>query len=399
MKSSVLWIATIFLSGMLTACGRAPEIPPAATAAPEVKAPVAIVEQRTVQSPYEAVGTVHAKVSSTIQSKVLGHVLAVHVHEGSVVEAGQTLIEVDAREADSQVKRAESALREAQEMRQETDKMAQAALHEKTAAEAGKELAAATFDRQQRLLASKAVSRQAYEEAETRLKEATADASRANEMMLSLQAKRAEADARIEQANAELTQTKTLLSFSSLTAPFAGVVTSKTVEVGNLAAPGSPLLVVEDPKQYRFEAQVDAEHARNIALGLKTPVLLDAFDGGELTGTVSELVPIADTASRTFVVKIDLPAEAAVRSGTFGRARFDTAGRTALMIPANALFHRGQLTGVYAVGEGSIARLRLITAGKTHGADIEVLSGLEAGETIVVDKTAQVVDGAVVRPE
>lgn len=399
MRPLLPWIAAILLSGFLAACGPSSEFPERASAPAVVKAPIAAVEQRMVQSPYEAVGTVRAKVTSTIQSKIMGHVLAVHVHEGSPVEAGQVLVEIDAREAESQVKRAESGLREAQEMRQETDKMAQAALHAKTAAEAGKELAKATFERHERLLASKAVSRQAFDEAETKLKEAVAEAAGANETMLSLQAKRGEAEARIEQANAELTNAKTLLSFSVLTAPFAGVVTSKTVEVGDLAAPGSPLLVVEDPKQYRLEAQVDEEHVHTIEPGLKTPVVLDSLDGKELPGVVSEVVPAADPSSRTFVVKIDLPQEPSLRSGMFGRARFDSGGKQKIIVPQTAVFQRGQLTGVYVAGEGGVAQLRLITMGKAYGAEVEVLSGLEPGETIVVDKIGQITEGAVVRPE
>ena len=200
-----------------------------------------------------------------------------------------------------------------------------------------------------------------------------------------------------EQAEAELTNAKTLRSFAKVTAPFAGIVTRKTVEVGDLAAPGSPLLVVEDGQRYRLEAQVDEDQVHEIALGSEVRILLDGIDSAELTGTVSEITPYSDPASRSFVVKIDLPDTVKVWSGMFGRARFDTGESQVLSVPATAVFRRGQLTGVYAIGDDSVARLRLITVGKQYGPNVEVLSGLEPGEQIVADRTAQVADGTLVK--
>jgi RND family efflux transporter MFP subunit len=275
--------------------------------------------------------------------------------------------------------------------------MVQATLQSKAAAEAGNELATASFKRYKGLADSQAVSRQVFDEANAKLKGAAADSARASEMVLSAQAKRGEMDARIEQAKAELSNAQTLLSFAKVTAPFAGVVTRKTVDVGDLAAPGGPLLIVEDPQQYRLEAQVDEEQIHKIEPGAKVPVVLDAFRKGELAGAVAEIVPSADPASRTFVVKIDLPPDPAVRSGMFGRARFETGEKQALTVPATAVFQRGQLTGAYVIGDDGVAHLRLITIGKRYGSNIEVLSGLEPGERIVADKADQVSDGTIVK--
>jgi multidrug efflux pump subunit AcrA (membrane-fusion protein) len=389
--------AAMALTGVLGACGRSTGSSEQAAAPVTVQASLAIAEKHSVQVPYEAVGTVRAKESSTLQSKLMGHVQAVNVWEGDHVESGQVLVEIDSREADAEVKRAESALREAQETRQETEKVIQATLQSKAAAEAGNELAEATFKRYQGLAESQAVSRQVLDEASAKSKGAAAEAAGASEMVLSVQAKRGEADARIEQAKAELSHAQTLLSFAKVTAPFAGIITRRTVDVGDLAAPGSPLLVVENPQQYRLETQVDEEQIQEIKLGSKVAVVLDAFGKGELGGAVAEVVPSADPASRTYVVKIDLPPDLAVRSGMFGRARFDTGEKQTLTVPATAVLQRGQLTGVYVAGEDGIARLRLITTGKHYGPDVEVLSGLEPGERIVVDKTDQIRDGVLVK--
>ena len=399
MRITVPCAVAIVLAVLLGACGRSTELPGKAQSLPTVQVALATVEKRSVEAPYEAVGTVRARTVSTLQSKMMGHVQAVNVREGDRVVAGQVLIEIDAREAESQVKRAESALLEAQQVQQEVGNVIQAAMRSKDAAEAGNALASSTFDRYKGLSESQAVSRQVFDEAGAKLKGAAAEAARAAEMVLSAHAKRGEANARIEQAKAELSNAQTMLSFAKVTAPFAGIITRKSVDVGDLAVAGSPLLVVEDPQQYRIEALADEEQVHRIATGAKVPVTLDALgedDQGHpvlLDGTVAEIVPSADPISRTFVVKIDLPQNPAIRSGMFGRARFDVGQKQTITIPETAVFHRGQLAGVYVVVEDNIARLRLITVGERYGSGVEVLSGLEPGERVVADKTGEVSDG------
>jgi RND family efflux transporter MFP subunit len=188
-----------------------------------------------------------------------------------------------------------------------------------------------------------------------------------------------------------------LLSYTKITAPFAGVVTRKTVDAGDLAGPGVPLLEIEDQQQYRLEALVNEDQIASVKAGAPVPVKLDALGGQELPGTVSEIVPAADSSSRSFVVKIDLPRDPAIKSGLFGRARFSVDQKEVLTIPASAVVQRGQLTGVYVAGDDNVARLRLITIGKRHGDQYEALSGLDAGERIVTDGVERVNDGGAVQ--
>jgi RND family efflux transporter MFP subunit len=129
----------------------------------------------------------------------------------------------------------------------------------------------------------------------------------------------------------------------------------------------------------------------------KVPVTLDAVGGGPLDGVVAELVPSADPSSRTFIVKIDLPPTAGIKSGMFGRASFSAGQRETLCVPSAAVFERGQLAGVYVVGGDSIAQLRLVTVGKCRGERTEILGGLDPGERIVVDGVDRVTDGCFVR--
>ena len=397
MKQTAIWSVLPVVLSLLAGCGRGSDAPAAPRERPAVSATVAAAEKAAVSTPYEAVGTVRSRTSSTIQSKAMGNILAVRVNTGDLVEAGQTLVEIDDREAAAQARSAESALRQAQESLQEVEKSVQAAMHAKTAADADNALATSTYERVKGLADKQAVSRQAFDEASAKYKSVAAQAAQAGEMVASVEARRGEAQARIEQARAQLENAKAFLSHTKVEAPFSGMVTKKWVEVGDMASPGAPLLELEDVRQYRLEAVVDEVLVQRIKQGDKVPVLLDAIGTGALDGVVAELVPSADPSSRTFLVKIDLPPTPGIKSGMFGRAAFSAGQKDTLAVPAAAVFQRGQLECVYVVGDGGVASLRLITTGKRRGDKVEVLGGLDPGERVVVDGIDRVTDGCVVR--
>jgi hypothetical protein len=121
-------------------------------------------------------------------------------------------------------------------------------------------------------------------------------------------------------------------------------------------------------------------------------VTLDGIDRS-IDARVSEIVPAVDAASRAYIVKIDLPAEPGMRSGIFGRARFQLGSRGVLAIPAGAVTERGQLQSVL-VAENGVARTRLITLGDKAKEQVEVLSGLSAGEKVIVPVPQGLMDGA-----
>ena len=98
-----------------------------------------------------------------------------------------------------------------------------------------------------------------------------------------------------------------------------------------------------------------------------------------------EIMPAADPASRSFLVRVELPSDPTLRSGLFGRAHFPRGERSALLIPREAVMERGQLQAVYVVDRNQIANLRYVTLGKPSAEQVEVLSGLQAGEMIVAD--------------
>ncbi len=363
-KLSVITTAAVLIAALaLAGCTSKHET---VASAPETVRDVALlqVNAATVPDTFEAVGTVRASESAQLAAQMMGTVLAVNVREGDHVNRGQVLVVIDAAQPQAGLDRARAAVSGAD--------------HEAAAADAEYALASSTMKRYQDLFDKKVVSPQEFEEVKARLQSASAR----REMARSGQA----------QAKAALTQASTSLDYTRVRAPFDGVVTDKRVDPGAMATPGTPLLTVEKNGRYRLEASVDESSLRYVKSGQQTKVALDAL-GGELPGKVVEIVPAADPASRSFVVKVELPADAQIRSGLFGRASFPRGERESLVVPRTAVVDRGQLQGVYVVGPDQIANLRYVTLGKSAGDSVEVLSGLQHGEKLVLAPGARDLGG------
>ena len=108
--------------------------------------------------------------------------------------------------------------------------------------------------------------------------------------------------------------------------------------------------------------------------------------------TVSEISPVADAASRTFLVKLDLPDDAGLRPGQFGRVAVPVAEVKLLLVPRQEVLKRGQIEAVFVVRQGH-AMLRLVKTGKLIGDKTEILSGLEPGDPVVTSDASQLTDG------
>jgi RND family efflux transporter MFP subunit len=253
------------------------------------------------------------------------------------------------------------------------------------AAKANLELARATFKRMSDLFASKSISNQEYDEAAARLKAAEAAYAMA-------ESKRVQLTSKIVQADQGRSAAEIQRGYAQLRAPFAGVVTAKSVEPGNLATPGAPLLTIERDGAYRLEVPVEESRLALIRSGSKVTVMLDAL-GRTVDSTIGEVTPSVDAASRAYLVKIDLPLIPQLRSGIFGRARFVVGTRPVLSVPASAVMERGQVQSVYVVENGT-ARLRLITIGRKIADREEVLSGLNDREQVTSPIPVGLTDGA-----
>ncbi len=328
----ILCLGTVAV--LLTACHKSPEQKPAANL-PAASVCAQSVESKKRVATEEVVGTVRAKLRSVIEAKVSGKIEQMLVVPGQQVKAGELLAVIDAREVQARYDQAVAVREQA-----EADRKRLASLFEQ------KILSQAEFDG-------------------------------------------AQAKARV--AIAAVTEAETMMSYTKVTAPFAGVITRKHADVGDLATPGKPLLDMEDSRLLRLEADVPEAVIGRLALGDKLPVRVTALET-ELEGVISEIAPAADSGSRTFLVKLDLTSQTGVRAGQFGRVAMPVGETSALRVPASAVIQRGQMEIVFVVSDGK-AQLRLVKTGKRIGAEVELVSGVSAGEKVVVEGATGLADG------
>ena len=347
----------ILLSLLTAACSR-----PATTPSREtVQAPVAAARRVSLAVLHSVAGTVRSQTASTLAANVVGTVVRVRVAEGDRVRAGDVLVEIDAREPRAQAERARSG-------REELERAIESAA-------ANAQLAESTYRRFEALRERGSASQQEYDEARARHTAARAELAR-------LTASR-------EGARAAVTQASAVLGYSSVRAPMDGIVTARFVDPGAQAAPGVPLIAIEEERAMR----VDATVPESVSVAANGRAFVEAGDQ-RLDARVIRVQPSVDSTARSALVKLELARP--LRAGTYVKVSFPAGERTAVIIPATALVRRGQLTSVFVVDRDDVARMRLVTAGATNGADVEILSGLDAGESIV-SAPVRVRDGVIVR--
>jgi RND family efflux transporter MFP subunit len=362
-------LASIGLSLMFAGCSSEQQ---RVSAAPETVSDVSVMSAQTANIPdvVEAVGTLRAAETSQLAAQMMGNIIEIRVREGDHIQRGQVLAVIDDAQPRAALDRATAADLAAQQ--------------EIAASESDFTLAEATFKRYQTLYDRKSVSPQEFDEIKARYQAA--------------QARREMARAGQAGAKAALQQARTALGYTHIGAPFDGLVTEKKADVGTLASPGMPIFTVEDLRRYRLEATVNETDLRYVRQGQQVSVLIDALGDREVRGKIIEIVPAADPASRSFLVKVELPSDPALRSGLFGRAQFTRGERTALLIPRSAIVERGQLQGIYVLDQKRIAGLRYITLGKPSAQLVEVLAGLQAGEMLIRDPGSRELSGKKIEP-
>ena len=319
-------------------CGRSDQAETETVRGPATAVSLAEVTIQPLWDEEDVVGNVEAAQRAVLSAKVTGVVDSVAVAPGARVARGDILAKIDAREITARLDQAVAAQDQAQR----------------------------DFARIERLLQSGSATRQEFDAANTRLR--TADAG--------------------------LVEARTMLQHTEISAPFDGVVTRKLIEVGDLATPGKPLLEMENSSLLRFEAEVPEALVERVQMEAVFPVRVDAA-GAVLDGRVSEIAPSASAGSRTFLIKLDLPADPKLRAGQFGRLRLPVQERPAIMVDQAAVVRRGQVEVVFVVQDG-VARLRLVKTGRALNGQIEILSGLSGGETVVTTDASLLSDGAAV---
>ena len=323
---------------------------------PVESATARLVASRQVQIPsgIRATGAVHAKESAIISAQVVGRIEQILVREGDTVRPGQTLVILDRAVLQQSADQAHAALAAAQ--------------NQQATAQSNAALTASTLARYKQLQSEKSVSPQEMDEVSRRAEAAQA------------QFEAAQAQTRAAQAQSGSAQT--MLGYAHLKAPFAGLVTSRTADPGTMAAPGVPLLQIDRAGPLQLHVTVDESSIATVHTGAKLEATIDGITE-PVKGTAAAIVPVADPASHSFLVKIDLPATAQLRAGMYGSVSFSSSMRSAILVPSSAIVMRGSLNCAYAIDGQSVARLRYLTLGAAQGNFVEVLSGVSAGEQLI----------------
>lgn len=383
----VLAVTTVVVT--LAACGGGHEVT-TAESAPPLDVRTASSTRTSLGETFEAGGVIQARTTATLVSRIMAPIKEIRVQPGDRVRQGQVLIVLDSRDLDANAQRARTGA-------EATAEGTTAARSEQEAAKAALTLARATHRRVSDLHGKKSATTQELDQAVAALQAAEA-------RLASAEARVREAESMFASARAAGEVAAVTASFARVTAPFDGVVTEKLAETGNMAAPGTPLVRLEDRGGFRLEAKVDESRAAFVSTGNPATVVvtdMPSSAGGRaaellLEGTVSEVARAVDADARSFLVKVALPSDAPVRTGMFGRVRFAGPLRATLTVPASAVRRQGQVASVFVV-DGDRARLRLVNVGTVSAGRAEVLAGLSEGEQVVVEPPPQLSDGRRVR--
>jgi multidrug efflux pump subunit AcrA (membrane-fusion protein) len=344
-----------------------------------IKATIAVTKVAPSLRYYEAVGTVRAKTTSTLSGKLMGTVKAVNVREGDAIKKGRELVVIDERQVAAQLSQAKAAIEEAK--RTEI-----AAVSARDAAQAGADLAQAAYKRYLKLIDDNAVSRQEFDSIEMRARQADAGLKQAEAVLEGTRQK-------IRQAEAAAASAEVSRKDAVIMAPYDGIITGRMIEPGDLAAPGSPFLVIEQAGGLEVDVIIPEGHIHTIKQDQALDVIIPDVQEKALKGTVSAIVPSADPQSRSFIVKVALPVHEGIRSGVFARVNIPLGDESMVLLPASAIVNQGQLTGLFIVEDNGIARFRLIRTGRKTDGLIEVVSGLKDGVRYLVSPPPKLKDG------
>jgi RND family efflux transporter MFP subunit len=329
---------------------------------PVQSGPVETVQTKVVDSQkaeipslVRATGTLHARESATLSAQVMGRIQQVLVREGDAVRAGQPLVILD-----------DATLRSSSD---QADASVTALEQQQAAAQTSADLATSTLARYKQLEAQKSVSPQEMDEITRR-----AEAAQSQVNALKAQANAMKA----QQAGA-----RAMLGYTRIVAPFSGIVTARMVDPGAMAAPGVPLVQVDSAGALELQTTVPESIIARVHKGMKISITVDSLNRKRFDGSVAEIVPAADPASHSFLVKIAVPGSAELRAGMFANAEIPTGVKQAVLVPRSAVVMRGSLASAYALDANGLAQLRYLTLGSSSGANVEVLSGLSGGEKLV----------------
>lgn len=347
----MITLAALPLALALAGCGGNHKAAESAAAAPVAVRTVTLAAS-DVADGVQVSGSLHGAREAVLSAKVMGTVTAVRKLAGDRVRRGEVILVLDDREVAGNIGQAEGALAQAK---------------------AAAALAASNLARFEALKEKGAASQLELDQARY-----------ANDT----------AQGAVKQAEGAVSAAGSYRASAQVPAPFDGQVVDRMIEVGDMAAPGRPLVRVEDTSSLRLHVALAETQAVGAQVGDSVTVTVPSLPGRSWTGVVAEVVPAIDPATRTHLVKIDVPQDASLRSGVFARAVFRSGSRAAVSVPQDAIVRRGGLVGVY-VAENNKAVFRLVELAEAPvGGAFEVLSGLKAGDVVVTTPPSTLVEGS-----
>ena len=322
---------------LLTAAGcKDPGHKEASQPLPVLQVRVITVADQTPQRQSEVTGAVESLQRATIAAKISGPIEEMPVELGSAVQKGALLARISAGEIVARLSQAQTQFGQAQR----------------------------NFDREKRLLAQDASTRETVKSLEDTYR----------------------------MAEACLREARAMRDYTLITAPFAGIISQKIANAGDLATPGMPLLVLENTEHLQVVAAAPEGAALKIKKGDTLAVTVPAAEFSQ-AGTVTEIGPSTDTASRTALVKIKVHGGNSLRPGQYARVALPGGGGVkTLLVPETALFRFGQMERVFVI-HNNTAQLRLVRSGEHREGQVEILTGLNGGEQVVIQGGERLVDG------
>ncbi|QXP71440.1 efflux RND transporter periplasmic adaptor subunit [Polaribacter sp. R2A056_3_33] len=354
MKKYIYIIAIFTTSLLITSCG-SEEKKVAVDTTPAIAVKVSKVAVNS-NTPFLSVsGKIEATNSADLSTRMMGYVKNVHVNVGDKVRKGQLLVSINNTDLQAKKGQVNAGITQAKTAFTNAEK---------------------NYNRFKNLYESKSVTQKEM------------DDMTANYQM---------AKAGLESANQMKNEINAQFAYSNITAPFSGVITSKNIEVGDMANPGMPLISLEAPDEFEVIAMVPETEISQIKKGTTVNILVKSMDK-TLKGKVTEVSTSAKNTGGQYLVKINLDkTEVSILSGMFATVQFPVERKTTselVLIPTDAIVTNGQLSGVYTVSESNTALLRWLRLGRTYGNNVAVLSGLNADESYIVSAEGKLFNGA-----
>ncbi|MDY0189612.1 MAG: efflux RND transporter periplasmic adaptor subunit [Desulfuromonas sp.] len=309
------------------------------------------------EQPLPIFATFPGRVNSTnevqVASRLMGYVKKMPVHEGQLVQKGELLLALDASDINAAIAQAQAGVAKAASVLAE---------------------ATANYQRFTELYQAQAVPQQQFQQVEMGYRVAQGNSAA---------------------AQAGLAQAQAQLNYVDVRAPFAGTIVNRYIDLGQLASPGQPLMTIQSAGHFQVEVQVSQRAFEQLRIGM--PVAVEIADSNNpaqpVQATVARMVAAADPVSHSHSVKLNLPEECGASSGAFARVKIQVATQTGVLLPAEAIQRRAGLDGVFVVDESGVATFRMVRLGDSGAHGVVVLSGVVAGDRVVVSAAGELNNG------